>query len=43
MYLDGRLLLDEMISHTMPLEDINDGYELMRKGESNRAVIDFSA
>ena len=41
MYLDGRLLLDEMISHHMPLEDINDGYELMRTGASNRAVIDF--
>lgn len=41
LYLDGRLLLDEMISHTMPLEAINDGYELMRKGESNRTVIDF--
>ena len=43
MYLDGRLRLDEMISHTMSLDDINDGYELMRNGTSNRAVIDFSA
>lgn len=42
MYLDGRLMLDEMISHHMPLEDINDGYELMRTGVSNRAVIDFT-
>jgi len=42
MYLDGRLKLDEMISHTLSLEDINDGYELMRTGASNRAVIDFS-
>jgi S-(hydroxymethyl)glutathione dehydrogenase/alcohol dehydrogenase len=42
LYLDGRLLLDEMISHTMPLDEINDGYELMRQGASNRAVIDFS-
>jgi S-(hydroxymethyl)glutathione dehydrogenase / alcohol dehydrogenase len=42
MYLDGRLLLDEMVSHTMGLDQINDGYELMRKGESARAVIDFS-
>jgi S-(hydroxymethyl)glutathione dehydrogenase/alcohol dehydrogenase len=41
MYLDGRLRLDEMISHHMPLEQINDGYELMRTGASNRAVIDF--
>lgn len=42
MYLDGRLLLDEMISHTLALDEINDGYELMRTGASNRAVIDFS-
>ncbi len=43
MYLDGRLKLDEMISHHMPLEDINEGYELMRTGASNRAVIDFDS
>ncbi|MEL7155653.1 MAG: Zn-dependent alcohol dehydrogenase [Actinomycetota bacterium] len=41
MYLDGRLLLDEMISHHLPLDDINDGYQMMRDGTSNRAVIDF--
>jgi S-(hydroxymethyl)glutathione dehydrogenase / alcohol dehydrogenase len=41
MYLDGRLLLDEMISHRLPLDEINDGYELMRQGASNRAVIEF--
>jgi len=43
MYLDGRLKLDEMISHTMNLDQINEGYELMRQGNSNRAVIDFNA
>jgi len=42
MYLDGRLRLDEMVSHTLPLEEINHGYELMRSGKSARAVIDFS-
>ena len=41
MYLDGRLLLDEMVSHTIELEQINEGYELMRKGESARTVINF--
>jgi S-(hydroxymethyl)glutathione dehydrogenase/alcohol dehydrogenase len=41
MYLDGRLKLDEMISHRMPLEQINDGYQLMRDGVSNRTVIEF--
>jgi S-(hydroxymethyl)glutathione dehydrogenase/alcohol dehydrogenase len=42
MYLDGRLKLDEMISHRLPLDQINDGYQLMRDGASNRAVIEFS-
>jgi len=42
MYLDGRLRLDEMVSHTLALEEINDGYELMRSGKSARAVIDFA-
>ena len=42
MYLDGRLKLDEMISHHLPLDDINDGYQMMRDGTSNRAVIDFA-
>ncbi len=41
MYLDGRLKLDEMISGRIPLEQINDGYELMRQGVSNRTVIEF--
>ncbi len=41
MYLDGRLLLDEMISHHLPLDRINDGYQLMRDGTGSRAVIDF--
>jgi Zn-dependent alcohol dehydrogenase len=42
LYLDGRLLLDEMISQTIPLEEINDGYELMRNRAANRTVIDLS-
>ena len=42
MYLDGRLMLDEMISGTIALEDINEGYEWMKKGEATRTVIDFS-
>ena len=30
-----------MVSHTIELEQINEGYELMRKGESARTVINF--
>ncbi|MCP3912961.1 MAG: Zn-dependent alcohol dehydrogenase [Actinomycetia bacterium] len=41
MYLDGRLKLDEMISHTIALEEINEGYEMMKRGEGARTVINF--
>ncbi|MFT5695400.1 MAG: S-(hydroxymethyl)glutathione dehydrogenase/alcohol dehydrogenase [Myxococcota bacterium] len=40
-YLDGRLHLDEMISSRIPLEEINDAFDLMRKGEAARQVIMF--
>ncbi len=42
MYLDGRLLLDEMVSQHLPLEKINDGYAAMQRGELARTVVDFS-
>ena len=42
MYLDGRLMLDEMVSHHLSLEEINAGYEMMKNGEGARAVIDFA-
>ena len=41
MYLDGRLLLDEMVSATIDLDGVNDGYDMMRKGEVARTVITF--
>lgn len=41
MYLDGRLLLDEMVSARMPIEDVNQGYDMMRQGEVARTVITF--
>jgi len=40
-YLDGRLRLDEMISSRIKLEEINDAFDLMRKGEAARQVIVF--
>ncbi|MGU9951877.1 MAG: S-(hydroxymethyl)glutathione dehydrogenase/class III alcohol dehydrogenase [Gammaproteobacteria bacterium WSBS_2016_MAG_OTU1] len=40
-YMDGKIQIDPMITHTMPLEDINNGFELMRKGESVRGVVVF--
>jgi len=40
-YLDGRLHLDEMISSRIGLDEVNDGFDRMRKGEVARQVIVF--
>jgi len=40
-YMDGKLRIDELITHTMPLEKINDGFALMERGESIRSVVLF--
>lgn len=40
-YLDGRLHLDEMISSRIRLDEVNDAFDLMRKGEAARQVIMF--
>ncbi len=41
MYLDGRLKLDEMVSARLSLEEINEGYAAMKRGEVTRQVITF--
>lgn len=38
-YLDGRLKLDEMITGRISLDQINDGFDLLRRGEAIRTVI----
>jgi S-(hydroxymethyl)glutathione dehydrogenase/alcohol dehydrogenase len=38
-YMDGKIQIDPMITHAMPLEDINKGFGLMRGGESIRSVV----
>jgi S-(hydroxymethyl)glutathione dehydrogenase/alcohol dehydrogenase len=38
-YMDGKIQIDPMITHTMPLEDINKGFDLMHSGESIRGVV----
>jgi len=38
-YMDGKIEIDPMITHTLKLEDINAGFDLMHKGESIRAVV----
>ena len=40
-YMAGEIKVDEMITHTMGLEDINRAFELMHEGESIRSVIHF--
>ncbi len=40
-YLAGEFKLDDFITHTMALENINEAFELMHKGESIRSVIHF--
>ncbi len=41
MYMDGRINIDDLITHKMPLEDINTAFDLMHKGESIRSVVEF--
>lgn len=41
MYLDGRLMLDEMVSKTISLEQINEGFAEMKTGAVARSVIEF--
>ncbi len=38
-YMDGKIEIDPMITHTMPLSDINKGFDLMHAGESIRSVV----
>ncbi len=38
-YMDGKIEIDPMITHTLALDDINKGFDLMHAGESIRAVV----
>jgi S-(hydroxymethyl)glutathione dehydrogenase / alcohol dehydrogenase len=38
-YMEGKIAIDPLITHTLPLADINRGFELMERGESIRAVV----
>ncbi len=38
-YMDGKINIDDLITHTMPLDDINDAFDLMHAGESIRSVV----
>jgi S-(hydroxymethyl)glutathione dehydrogenase/alcohol dehydrogenase len=41
LYLQGRLKLDELVSARIGLDDINEGFETMKKGSVARSVIVF--
>jgi S-(hydroxymethyl)glutathione dehydrogenase/alcohol dehydrogenase len=38
-YMNGRIRIDELITHRLKLEDINEGFALMKRGESIRSVV----
>ena len=38
-YMEGKIEIDPMITHTFGLEDINEGFDLMHAGESIRSVV----
>ena len=40
-YMAGEIKVDEFITHTMPLEDINKAFDLMHEGKSIRSVVHF--
>jgi S-(hydroxymethyl)glutathione dehydrogenase/alcohol dehydrogenase len=39
--MEGKIEIDSLITHVMPLEDINKGFDLMHSGESIRGVVTF--
>ena len=38
-YMDGKINIDDLITHTMPLQEINNAFHLMEEGESIRSVV----
>jgi S-(hydroxymethyl)glutathione dehydrogenase/alcohol dehydrogenase len=39
--MDGKIAIDDLITHVMPIEDINKAFDLMHHGESIRTVVTF--
>jgi S-(hydroxymethyl)glutathione dehydrogenase/alcohol dehydrogenase len=40
-YMDGKINIDDLITHVLPFEKINEGFDLMHEGKSIRAVVTF--
>jgi S-(hydroxymethyl)glutathione dehydrogenase/alcohol dehydrogenase len=41
-YMEGKIQVDPLITHTLPLERINEGFDLMHRGESIRSVVRYA-
>jgi len=41
MYMEGRINIDDLITHTMPLSEINTAFDLMHEGKSIRSVVQY--
>lgn len=41
-YMDGKIMIDDFITHQLPLEKINEAFDLMHAGKSIRSVVSFS-
>jgi S-(hydroxymethyl)glutathione dehydrogenase/alcohol dehydrogenase len=40
-YMQGKINIDDLITHTLPLKQINTAFDLMHRGKSIRSVITF--
>ena len=40
-YMEGKIEIDRLITHVMPLEEINTAFDLMHEGKSIRSVVEF--
>ena len=40
-YMDGKIQIDDLITHVMPIEKVNDAFDLMHEGKSIRSVVTF--
>ena len=41
-YMEGKINIDDLITHTMPLDNINDAFDLMHQGKSIRSVVQYT-
>ena len=40
-YMDGKINIDDLITHTMPLAEINTAFDLLHDGKSIRSVVTY--